>query len=387
MVPTYRTLDEFMRYREVDSTWQPVDHRSFRLTGAGVKRVSGYRSDGVKVDFPSTFLYVTLREIIVESGSVSKEARRLFSLLRKDNTEDWFPNLRFITTDSDFQLVVFLIELKALKGSLRNIKQMLKTFRKLWKRSKIQKRSLPATLGDLLSAGWLEWSYGLGAFLRDLVKLWKIFSKWNSDLESFVGGMGVTKHTRFSQTKFDLVSLPDEIQTLSLFGLEVRVKANYSIPSVHAREPYGSLSAAYRYYSSVLTQAFGYTRWAMQRLGVVPDPSIIWQLIPLSFVIDWVIPVEKWLSKHRVDLVDLRTVIDGVGFGNRLTLKRQYSFQTGIPGPYWTSFADEQWRLYSRIFYREDKLPTKLDVGKFTLTRKLSASALIWQLILKDRVK
>jgi len=47
----------------------------------------------------------------------------------------------------------------------------------------------------------------------------------------------------------------------------------------------------------------------LDALGVKLDPSIIWNAIPFSFIVDWVLDVGKFLKSFSIDNLDIRTEI------------------------------------------------------------------------------
>lgn len=58
-----------------------------------------------------------------------------------------------------------------------------------------------------------------------------------------------------------------------------------------------------------LTTAGGKARAFLDALGIAGDPAIVWNAIPWTFVIDWVVNVGRWLSQMRVDNIRFKTEI------------------------------------------------------------------------------
>jgi len=47
----------------------------------------------------------------------------------------------------------------------------------------------------------------------------------------------------------------------------------------------------------------------LDSLGVNFNPAIVWNAIPWSFVVDWVLGVSRWLNNYRIRLIEPRTTI------------------------------------------------------------------------------
>jgi hypothetical protein len=209
----------------------------------------------------------------------------------------------------------------------------------------------------------------------------------NNEYQKFVLGMGKVVNARHL-VEFPLSPpLPHDPVVRQIFGVDWEFYDHWSIGGTHAREPYSCLTVGYKYYSQAMTGLFARTKFVSQKLGVIPDPQVVWDLIPLSFVIDWVIPIGEWLHRQRIDLVDLQLKMEGAGYGTRVTLRHQgyvkYTHEsTPALSPDKTTqlLTETECRIYGRNPVTPQQVPKKLNLGGITLNKVLSGTALTWAL-------
>jgi hypothetical protein len=65
-------------------------------------------------------------------------------------------------------------------------------------------------------------------------------------------------------------------------------------------------------------------------LGVNLNPQIIWNALPWSFVVDWVIRVNKWLDNFKVSNLEPTTYIHQYCWSSKV--EREILLSIGFPG-------------------------------------------------------
>jgi hypothetical protein len=75
-------------------------------------------------------------------------------------------------------------------------------------------------------------------------------------------------------------------------------------------------------------------RGHLDSLGVNLNPAIIWNAIPWSFVVDWVIGVSQWLNNNRISNMGIRTTIHRWCWSVKVDRTITCSKDTCIDGPY-----------------------------------------------------
>jgi hypothetical protein len=328
------------------------------------------------------------REVAVPGWYMLREANLLFpeeeftellnttfkDLTRYENEARW-RNLKFVSNDPDFSLPVFLAELKECKKIIPGIRDHLRRIRRL-----VTSGKRIRTLADLLSGGWLDLSYGTGGFIRDIIKLWGLFCNMQSKYRKFIVGMGEQQTTQHIVKNVSIQMPSDQVAVRRLFGVDWEFICSYSVGNAHVLEPYSCLSATYRYYSNAMTGLFGKSKFVAQSLGVIPDPQIAWDLIPLSFVLDWVYPIGELLHRHRLNVVDLQVVVDGAGYGTRVGLNQLFEVRAPVGAAVRQPLGFRFGRQYSRVPVEVNTAPPALQLGDVTMNKAASAASLLWVL-------
>jgi hypothetical protein len=290
--------------------------------------------------------------------------------------------LKYVSVDAQVNLVNFLLELKELKmfypnlrKTIRNLKKLLRHKGNSWS-STLAKTNKLQTLGDVVSSGYLEFAYGAGAFVRDVLSLWQTFSNFEKKYKGFISGMGVRKSSYNRDNPVYPVP-PNQRFNRLIEGVDCEVQVNYQ----WLNDPYSCVSSQYRYFSQAMSQWDSRTLFALEKLGTVPDPAIIWNAIPLSFILDWVYPVGEWLSKRKYDMVDVNIVIDGGGFGAASTLVRDILIRKrGVASAPWQYVTSQTWWTRQRTAMSLETWPVKsLQFQGCTLRKAASASSLLFQ--------
>lgn len=121
---------------------------------------------------------------------------------------------------------------------------------------------------------WLEWWYGWYPLLMDIY----------GGLETLREGFR-SKDQIFSVTALEARDYDGQLLALSPAAARLPGRQEASIDSVRA-------SAKVKLWGKVLFQA----HHNGSSLGLINPVSIAWELVPFSFVIDWLIPIGEWLE-------------------------------------------------------------------------------------------
>jgi len=303
-----------------------------------------------------------------------------------DEGNQRFKKLKFVSLDTGFSLANFLLELHELTNLPKNMRKMNRNLRKLIReKNGGKKHDIPITVGDLVSSAWLELSYGVGAFIRDVVKLWRIFSNFNEKYQGFMSEMGRSKTAYHKE--YESYPLPSNSTFTRLIE---GVSCHFRVVWSYTKPAYTCVSADYRYWSSVMSQLSVRERkffFALEKAGLTADPSIVWNDIPLSFLVDWVYPVGEWLHERRISLVDMNITIDAVAFGAAYSLTRDV-YMEQVPGVNTQLVSSERWFVKDRALLPLQEIETKtLEFGKMELRKVLSGTSLLFQAYLRGRNK
>lgn len=218
------------------------------------------------------------------------------------------------TLHAKTNLVNFILELKdfkwVMKGSATRILQRWRGQRGLFERDWNPGRSTAKTLANK----YLAYSFAWRPLISDVYALWKQATSLNEKVSRLIREASTVRQSYWGTT-VPGTSLP-------------LVSSNYidgptggwvgGFTGKTQTKITTSDSAGVRYHATVryrynvpadLLAASGQFRAALDVLGVGLNPAILWNAIPFTFIIDWLVDVSTWLEQFRVDNVQLTTEI------------------------------------------------------------------------------
>lgn len=254
------------------------------------------------------------------------------------------------TISGGFSLINFLAELgqsKALVKSWISKRSLIERWHKLFGAN----RSLPERARAAANER-LAHVYGTKLLIRDAQQLFRVLTNWKRRADKFLSDAGTIK--RWYKPPFE--SAVDQMalvrrMPLSLFGapdtfLEYRRRFEVQFHAV-------------LYYSYEVKLIKGFLSRLSQlgdAYGIHLDAGIIWDAIPLSFIVDWFINVSEWLHAN-VSFGDWnKSVITAHTYGHsfrileyrELWFIRNIGFEgTGVPTATTIAFATSE--VYRRI--------------------------------------
>lgn len=160
-----------------------------------------------------------------------------------------------------------------------------------------------------LSFGWIPFFSDIASIVRSLSTL-ELKLK---GLEARAGKVTTRRYTKLLDRNADLTVSVDEHIDYSPYipGGEwstwcpariTRITRNSQQPVFHAK-------LVYRYTMPGASGVLQKIRAYMTTLGLNLDPTIVWNAIPFSFIVDWVIDVGTFLRQFSIDTLNLRTEV------------------------------------------------------------------------------
>jgi hypothetical protein len=171
-------------------------------------------------------------------------------------------------------VVNFILELKQLKGLF-----------KLWDKSR--------NFLQNIANGHLSFSFGWQPFLSDVKKLTESLKNFRKKIEALQKGSGKPQFRHFRRF-MDHVDLPANVTTDTGIGLVTKVMKWIDRPRYCA-------TVGYTYYLPDMSVLSNKMKGFLDSLGAQWNPSIVWNAIPFSFVVDWFFSVGSWLDSLRTD--------------------------------------------------------------------------------------
>lgn len=197
------------------------------------------------------------------------------------NTVAWAINNAYAKLEeADFSTAVWLAELRETIEMLRN---PLKSFRALWERMftstrKTSFQTYRKTVDDMASQ-WLEYRYGIMPVILDIMAIKKLYDD------------GLSRRTRVINRARKRKVL-EETLTASLDKRWDRsaymVYVEYKVLRTVEQAVVGSVF--FRHNSGIMEDL------ALLGLNAGQIPAYLWELVTLSFVLDWAVGIGDWLA-------------------------------------------------------------------------------------------
>jgi hypothetical protein len=215
---------------------------------------------------------------------------------------------------SDLSIINSIIELKdfvTFKDTTERLASAVSGLRigNNWKRHKLD------TLQSLMGAGadgFLQEKFNLIPLFSDIVKVYLAMRSYKKRLAVLLQDEGktVTRHWKHCWPEFPdvfeegggtppLIRLP--LYNRFWWPPDLHYSSNrrvrYSLTEFHAQ-------VRLTYEFSDLQREFASSLALLDVIGIDLNPVIIWNAIPWSFVVDWVVGVNRWLSDKRIGNMD-----------------------------------------------------------------------------------
>jgi len=268
-------------------------------------------------------------------------------------------------SEPDFDAGMILVELDetihGLFHPLDALRKYIRNFNKM--RRKGAGPHMTDTL-NMLSGSWLEWRYGITPLIIAVESAIKHFKDQSRTLQ----GQMLRKRGKVEKPRYvppmSLGTAPGYCSLSGDMAVEIQKK---------------TVSSLYFNFTQPVTWQERYG------LNILNAPALIWERVPLSFVLDWFLGVGLWLQS--INLSDKRTVI-----GSTTSQKTTVTFR--LPDTK-VSFGANSYRCgssavltYEKLERRVNQTPPLLPVVNpafLSLQRRLDAATLIWQRLPKFR--
>jgi len=214
---------------------------------------------------------------------------------------------------SELKSLVSLYEIRdllSLKGSIKNID-------KLGKRLFASKpgRTYAEPLIDVVARqsadSYLQWMFNLRPIISDIRGIYHSIANYKRRIDDLVTRSGTRQVAHFK------CNLAEQCGTTEdAWGPMVTLNPSNTVVYNGSARPLGSMihfrrrittdSAVFRcmmqynYSYTAYQRENAYVLGLLDMLGVNFNPSYIWEVVPWSFVLDWVVDVGRWLDRYEI---------------------------------------------------------------------------------------
>jgi len=246
--------------------------------------------------------------------------------------------------------------LSKIENSMSELSSSVKNWKKLVKSGKSLCQILKST-SKTASDALLQSQFNIMPLLNDLDKTIGQFKGLDRQINNLLAGEGKPRNAYYM---FPLTSIhepndefhgPNQVQYLCGYEKARRITSFMGVPMFRAQMQYSyTLTDYQRANARVLS--------VMDTLGLGFNPSILWNAIRWSFVVDWVLGVSQWL-KRNADSPNMkpRTVIHRYSSSFKvvraLTLSHTLTLNCPVAATTWIPLGS----CIESVYYRSPSMP------------------------------
>lgn len=231
-------------------------------------------------------------------------------LLKNRSLKAMIPNVK-----ADLQALVSLYEMKdilSIKGSIKNVSKWYKAIRHRLSGAKMSKpigHMTARTGADI----YLQGMFNVKPLIQDICGIYHTLTTYQKRLNDLISRSGKLQVARFAcNLKEQIGSVyernpnPQLVTVKGAGTWEYAPGFYYNDRTVTTHSAVFRAHMQFRYYYSAFQRENAFILGLLDAFGVNLNPRIIWQVIPWSFVIDWVFGVGRWLEQFEVKNLEPR---------------------------------------------------------------------------------
>jgi hypothetical protein len=211
---------------------------------------------------------------------------------------------------SSINTLIELKDFKSLPKTLSNVRNWFDNLSKIpYVNLATTVRQAKLTIRQLYhgtASGYLEAKFNVLSFLGDLVGLQKALISHQHKLSELIARQGQLQKRHFTVDLNEFPNRPTDISPIILFFAPCGQQSNVasrcqSRRNVAQRLTTFHVEIEYNYLLPEISAELAQLGGLLDSLGVYLNPRIIWNAIPFSFLIDWVVNIGSFLEKfsHR----------------------------------------------------------------------------------------
>jgi len=267
-----------------------------------------------------------------------------------------------------------LKDIASLRSTLTNIRSL----------PKLLLKSGAKRLREILRSGsdaYLQWSFNISPLVSDISGIYAALDSYERKLNALITRSAKKQRRHYTRT---LTEMPHEVSKSANYGLGAPQLVYPSVSGLNYMSRQ-AIQASSKFHM-MIEYNFRYSQYQLEHarvlalldaFGVNLNPSIIWNALPWSFVIDWVIGVNRWLEQFTVQNMEPQINIHRMSWS--IARSRTIAVQCEIgnnPFGYGSDGPRSQGTTYEVAYKRQVGMPSSSSIISSGLTpREFSLGA------------
>jgi hypothetical protein len=243
----------------------------------------------------------------------------------------------------ELSLINSLIELKDFKTlprTLSSIATMSKHLIKAPGRYPLKK------VMKVCADAYLQDKFNIAPLISDIMGVYDTFKSIPAKANRLRKDAGTVKHLHYRKdlsAEYPPIIISGSGNPLPTYYVLAGHQANWNIQGLYTLNQF-TVSMSYKFFLPDMSEKELLARAYLDSLGVNLNPQIIWNAIPWSFVVDWLVGIGPWLSK--LQMRNIEPEVHMMGCSASWHQKRTSSFSGGQSGSTIATWNED---LYIRV--------------------------------------
>lgn len=210
---------------------------------------------------------------------------------------------------SELSLINTAIELKdvlTFKSTFEHLKSVPALTKMVFRSPSLRKKTLRELL-RVKSDAFLQWNFNVAPLISDILGIYRALALSEKRLRKFINRMGRTRTSHFSKFLVEYTDPPPSVGEFTPIPIGRVAGGTVVSYSSMKNEMFCNTDAAQ--FHVEVSYNYNYTKFQLEHarslalldgLGVNFNPRTVWNAIPWSFVVDWVVDVGQFLGNFAV---------------------------------------------------------------------------------------
>jgi hypothetical protein len=234
-------------------------------------------------------------------------------LLKNRSLKAMIPNVK-----ADLSALVSLYEIKdllSIRGAIKNVGKWAKLVKGWYRKAPnaISSKPLAKLTARVGAESYLQGMFNLKPLVQDICGIYHTITTYQKRLNDLINRSGKVQVARFCcnlneqlGTVYEKNANPQLVLYKGAGTWEYAPGSFINDRTVVTHSAVFRAHMQFNYYYSAFQRENAFILGLLDAFGINLNPRIVWQVIPWSFVVDWVLGVGRWLEQYEVKNLEPR---------------------------------------------------------------------------------